>query len=377
MNKPFLFDVVDNLLAPVPGEDPAGSSIRYDPVMSEIRVAREADDPSLPQGEWERPLKKSDWQLVARLCEQHLAERSKDLQLAAWLTEAWTHMYGLAGLRAGIRLVHELLQTYWEGVYPRQDEDGDYDARAATLVWINETLPLTLRLHVSLLQWPDRKPAAICLEDWNKAPLVTPPAKDSDSDEPNPAAIPSREKMTALVTSAPSAMLAQRDLMQSCIDDWKKLDGFVDTRLGNQAPSLSRVVDALTLINRAIVSMLSNQSATSAQPVQVISVQVMNSDTPKGLVNADDDLVCVADVLQPVAPMLAMGSIQSRADAYRLLEGVADYLQRIEPHSPTPYLVRRAIGWGQMPLPDLMREVMREEGDLHRFFAMLGLKAES
>ena len=50
MNKPFLFDVVDNLLAPIPGDDPAGSSIRYDPVMSEIRVAREADDPSLPQG---------------------------------------------------------------------------------------------------------------------------------------------------------------------------------------------------------------------------------------------------------------------------------------------------------------------------------------
>ena len=377
MNKPFLFDVVDNLLAPIPGDDPAGSSIRYDPVMSEIRVAREADDPSLPQGEWERPLKKSDWQLVARLCEQHLAERSKDLQLAAWLTEAWTHMHGLAGLRAGIRLVHELLQTYWEGVYPRQDEDGDYDARAATLVWLNETLPLTLRLHVSLLQWPDRKPAAICLEDWNKAPLVTPPAKDSDSDEPNPAAIPSREKMTALVTSAPSAMLAQRDLVQACIDDWKKLDGFVDTRFGNQAPSLSRVVDALTLINRAIVSMLSNHQAAQAQVVQAISGQDMSSDTPNCLVTTGDDSGYVTDALQPVAPILAMGSIQSRADAYRLLEGVADYLQRTEPHSPTPYLVRRAVNWGQMPLPDLMREVMREEGDMHKFFAMLGLKAES
>ena len=297
--------------------------------------------------------------------------------MAAWLTEAWTHLHGLAGLRAGIRLVHELLQTYWEGVYPRQDEDGDYDARAATLVWMNETLPLTLRLHVSLLQWPDRKPAAICLEDWNKAPLVTSPAKGSDSDEPNPAAIPSREKMTAMVTSAPSDMLAQRDLMQTCIDDWRKLDGFVDTRFGNQAPSLSRVIDNLTLVNRAIVSMLSNHPAASAQPVQAISGQVMNSDVSKDPINTGDDSVCITDVLQPIAPILTMGSIQSRADAYRLLEGVADYLQRIEPHSPTPYLVRRAVGWGQMPLPDLMREVMREEGDLHKFFAMLGLKAES
>ncbi len=376
MNKPFLFDVVDNLLAPFPGDDPAGASIRYDPVMSEIRVAREADNPSLPQGEWERPLKKSDWQLVARLCEQYLAERSKDLQLAAWLTEAWTHLHGLAGLRAGIRLVHELLQTYWEGVYPRQDEDGDYDARAATLVWMNETLPLTLRLHVSLLTWPNRKPAAISLEDWSKAPLVTLPAKDGSDDDPDPAAIPSREKMTDAVTSAAGPVLALRGLLQNCMADWKQLDELVDTRLGNHAPSLLRVMDTLTLVNRAINSLLFNHQNTSGQPVQSIPNQPMNLDILDPIDQTTGATVQV-DAPQPVALSLATGPIQSRADAYRLLEGAADYLQRTEPHSPTPYLVRRAVTWGSMPLPELMREVMREEGDLNRFFAMLGLKPET
>ena len=376
MNKPFLFDVVDTLLAPVPGDDPAGSSIRYDPVMSEIRVAREADDPSLPQGEWERPLKKSDWQLVARLCQQHLAERSKDLQLAAWLTEAWTHLHELAGLRAGIRLVHGLLQTYWEGAYPRQDEDGDYDARAATLVWMNETLPLTLRLHVCILVWPDRKPAVISLEDWTKAPLVTPPAKDSDSDDPDPAAIPSREKMTDMVTGVPAPILAMRDLLQSCVADWKRLDELVDARLGSQAPSLSRVVDTLTLINRAISSLLFNHQDISAQPIQSVSNQTMNLDT-LGHIDNTTDAVVLVDTPQPIALLLNTGPIQSREDAYRLLESAADYLQRVEPHSPTPYLVRRAVSWGRMPLPELMQEIVREEGDLNRLFVMLGFKPNS
>jgi type VI secretion system protein ImpA len=368
-----LFDVVDHLLAPLPGDDPTGPSIRYDSVVSEIRVAREADNPSLPQGEWERPLKKADWPMVARLCTQCLAERSKDLQLAAWLTEAWIHLHGLDGLRAGIRLVSGLMQAHWDAVHPRQDAEGDFDARVASLAWMNETLPLTLRLHTGLLQWPDRKPAAISLEDWNKAPLVTPAAKASDAKESEPTAIPSREKMTAVVTSNPASVLARRDLLQICMVDWKQLDELVNAKLGNQAPSLSRVMDMLTLINRAIGSLLSNHQGASALLVPTVSNQDMNTDALGGVDNTSNAME-LADPLQPVASMLAKGPIQSRTDAYRLLEIVADYLQRTEPHSPTPYLVRRAVGWGQMPLPDLMREVLREEGDLNRFFAMLGLK---
>jgi len=41
-------------------------------------------------------------------------------------------------------------------------------------------------------------------------------------------------------------------------------------------------------------------------------------------------------------------SIESREQAYRILGEVADYLERTEPHSPTPYLIRRAISWGEM-----------------------------
>jgi type VI secretion system protein ImpA len=71
----------------------------------------------------------------------------------------------------------------------------------------------------------------------------------------------------------------------------------------------------------------------------------------------------------------ASGRIGSRAEAYQLLELAAAYLQRTEPHSPTPYLVKRAVTWGRLPLPELMQEVLREEGDLTRYFSMLGVKS--
>jgi predicted component of type VI protein secretion system len=84
----------------------------------------------------------------------------------------------------------------------------------------------------------------------------------------------------------------------------------------------------------------------------------------------------VKEAFEPSDLRLATVPIRSRADAYRQLEGIANFLQSIEPHSPTPYLVRRAVSWGRMPLPELMQEVLREEGDLNRLFKVLGLKPD-
>jgi type VI secretion system protein ImpA len=375
---PQLFDVVDALLKPLPGDEPTGTSARYDPVIAEIRIARESDDPSLPQGEWERPLKKADWSLVASLCSQTLSERSKDLQIAAWLSEAWIHLYQVDGLRAGVRLIQGLLDIYWEGVHPRQSEDGDFDARVAPLAWMNESIPLTLRLHVGLLPWPDRKPSYITLEDWTKAPLVAPSKSDDDNDnEPNPAATPSRDELMLMgATTAAPQLLQLRESLALAMTEWKAFDAMVDERLSKEAPSLSRVAETLGLIDRAITSLLSNRQTVSATNSRTASEQAVDTDRHADAIeNADEPAMKPAVPSEDfVDPRLATGPIRSRADAYRQLEGIANFLQSIEPHSPTPYLIRRAVSWGRMPLPELMQEVLREEGDLNRLFTVLGLK---
>ena len=53
------------LLAPLPGADPTGESLRYAPVYAQIRDARFEEDQNLPMGEWTRPLKRADWQAMA------------------------------------------------------------------------------------------------------------------------------------------------------------------------------------------------------------------------------------------------------------------------------------------------------------------------
>src|SRR5690606_29978023 len=88
--------------------------------------------------------KTADHAEVIRLCKEGLSGRSKDLQIAAWLTEALLKKEGFAGLSAGLDLIRGLLEGFWEHLHPEL-EDDDAEMRAAPLVWVGEYLDRAVR----------------------------------------------------------------------------------------------------------------------------------------------------------------------------------------------------------------------------------------
>ena len=88
---------------------------------------------------------------------------------------------------------------------------------------------------------------------------------------------------------------------------------------------------------------------------------------------AFDSKVGALDKAKPVLVYCA-GGFRSRAQAYQRLIEAADYLLRTEPHSPTPYLVKRAVAWGSMSLTDLLSEIVNSPGDLQAIFSLLGIR---
>jgi len=54
-----------------------------------------------------------------------LLERSRDIQSYHALSCALVHTDGFNGLDNGLTLIKELLQRYWDDVYPRQDPDDE------------------------------------------------------------------------------------------------------------------------------------------------------------------------------------------------------------------------------------------------------------
>lgn len=376
---PGWYAEIDELLAALPGDEPCGASLRYGPEFGAIRLARQADDASLPMGDWERPLKRADWPQVQAQCVALLRARSKDLQLAAWLLEAATVQHQVAGLNAGIALLCGLIERHWEGLHPRLDEDGDCDARVAPLAWLNEALPLTLRLEVTLLEVPGRKPPRLTLDDWERQRR----GADEDDGPADPLhALPAREDLMRMAGQPGhlERLLLLREQLGFAEDAWAYLSALVDERLGQDGPSLGRVADALRVLRHTVHQLIAERDLAPEAP----ALAVVEFSDPPLLDDAIADAeagVATETADTPQAPTAALPapapapglSLASREAAYATLEQVADYLQRVEPHSPTPYLIRRAVHWGRLPLPELMQEVMREEGDLNRLFTVLGL----
>lgn len=358
---------IDPLLVPVAADAPAGASLRYDPVFLQLRQAREEDDPSLPMGEWERPLKKADWRAQATQCAALLSSRSKDLQLAAWLCEAWTRQHRLDGFVAGVKLLNGLVDQYWDTMYP-QIEDGDADARVAPFVWMNDNLALVLRLHVPIAPLPERRPPHINLAEWEQLSAGTPLERSGDEQPLD---------RDGVVDEIDTRGLLWLDdfgrMVQEAAQDWDALSRKLDERLALEAPSLGKVGDALRRMQRACASLMNGRSAHPAAPPAAQTVQAhahADDEYPEEQTMTDSYTATPAHAPQAGLPA---GPITTREEAYRVLEAAAEFLQRTEPHSPTPYLVKRAVAWGQMSLADLMQEIVREEGDLSRYFSLLGI----
>ena len=48
----------------------------------------------------------------------------------------------------------------------------------------------------------------------------------------------------------------------------------------------------------------------------------------------------------------------TRADVYAKVAEAAAVLQQLEPHSPIPYLLNRAVELGNLPFPELMKNLI-------------------
>jgi type VI secretion system protein ImpA len=134
MEETMMDPRVIELMSPVSTDNPCGEDLSFSPEFDRIHEARREDDPTLDYGEWESALKQADWKSVATECELLLKNKTKDLRVAAWLTEGLIKTSGLAGLRRGLEVHVGLFERFGEDIHPRGD-DGDQERRIGTMSW--------------------------------------------------------------------------------------------------------------------------------------------------------------------------------------------------------------------------------------------------
>jgi type VI secretion system protein ImpA len=340
------------LCTPIPGDNPAGESLRedfslkssYQAVKDAQKAARDAERAAVREegaGDLQARLAscRTAWKPVLELADAITAEESKDLQIVSWWIEGLLRIHGFAGLRDGFRLARELIEAFWDQLYPLPDEEG-IATRVGPLAGLNGVesdgvlvnpllnLPITAagshramslvdfqqandleRLQDASRRAQRVQDGAITLDDFQKAVLET-----------------NTEFFTELLED-----------VTACADEFDKLTMALDDKCGDSAPPSSNIRNALASVREQVEQFVRSRGGVTSGDSTAVGGATGHSVSSNG-----------------------HGPIGSREDAFRSLMQVADFFRRTEPQSPIPYMLDQAVRWGKMPLAELLKEMLSE-----------------
>lgn len=357
----FNENLLEKVLSPLSQERPSGISLRYDPFYDAIREARRSEDPLLPQGVWESETKKADWNQVSNLCLQGLLERSKDLQLIAWLLESWTALEGADGLARGLQWLRRLCETFWTSLHPELDEDGA-SLRVASYVWLDDKLP-QMMLTLAISQPSKGNFRSFSLAEWFASQrLETISRKQTDPEAFLKQAIEEKgeanpQSVWRSIRATPPIFYQQlKEKMIHALDELQILEDFLKTMLQGMKPSDLPTFFALNKQLNLMIS-LCDQWGAVTYPVQNLQKTLLEnqplSENFKTFPNesgiGEENLERVE---QPSAP--------SRKEMLETLKTVSDALITQDPNSPLSLLLKQAILWQDKNFMDLF-ELFKED----------------
>ena len=334
----------DDLLQPIPGENPSGASLRYDPVYDKIKEARR-EETQPPPGMTEQDRKVADNTQVIKLTTDLLTNKSKDLQLAAWYTEASLKKSSFAGLRDGLALCLGLLQKFWDTLYPEL-EDGDAESRSAPLGFVGTKLEIPLKLlpvvekRYNLVDYQQSR--ELGYEDLAK----TDDAKKSRAAKIKEGKL-TPEAFDKAFEETPKKFYAQAEQdLDACIQLLTQLKKVCDEKFGNEGPSYGPLQKALEAERHLIHVLLQKKREKEPDPVEPVPAAAEGSPGADGEGGA-------AGAAAPVRTGVLIsfdGSSEppDRIDTIKKIAEAAAFLRRREPQSPASYLMLRGLRWGEL-----------------------------
>jgi type VI secretion system protein ImpA len=362
------------LLAPISSEAPAGSDLREegspDGLYFRLRDARreagaaeraaEAPrDPAEPQPVDAAPVSSlAQWRIVRELAVEALAGQSKDLEIAAWLTEALLRSDGLLGLTAGSRLMTGLAEGFWDELFPQPDDEG-IATRVAAVAALNGvgrdgTLIQPLRKLVLFERPTNGMP--FCFYHYEQSADIAGVSDPGVRQERLDRGVLSFDvvETEAQTETARASLGALRKQVSAAAEAWQSLGRALDERAGADGPPTGRVLDLL-------------------EKVRVIADRFAGPETAALEEAAPPVAKETAATLAP-ASTPAVGGLASREDALRALAQIAEFFRRTEPLSPISYTLQEAVRRSRMTWPELLEEVVPDQTSRSAILSSLGIR---
>lgn len=360
---------LDPILEPINDDSPTGEDLRADTSHSSVyykikslrNEARSLERRRM-RGESDVPPVETCWRALISLTIETLAQKSKDLELCAYLIEALIREHDFPGLHDGFRLTRELCERYWDNIFPLPDESG-LESRVIYLAGLNgvdsEGTLIRPILMCPLTAGETVPPCSTAA--YQRSQSLASLSPDEQQARIEEGAL-SPEMVEVAVKETPVDFLTtQRQHIQTCLEEYGRLTSLLDEQCGEHAPHSSAINTALQTCEETL------QYVAGSSLVQIPDTEEV--DDPASEPNEE-----AAETPSEVrTSRVEAAQIKTRADALRCIELVADYFRRAEPHSPLSYAADQLVRWGSMPLPELLIETLPDPSARSHLFTLMGI----
>jgi type VI secretion system protein ImpA len=347
MGSPALLNIVA-LLQPIPGPNPAGLSLSNvdERTIEELAEPFELDDPTVPRA------KLTKYDKLIDLLQNLLKKNGKDRRTAFELVRALAKRHHFAGLRDGLRLLEQLCAQCWDIMLPSIDPNDPEDIAGRSGPFgdvLNDEqarhpFPYLVR-SLPLFQVGQT--------------IVTKMSLDSEGTVAGQPAAPkvpyeSFKQLTASLTDDTRAKLQTTvDDIKDAIAAAKQLE---DTLAAQVAATVAqgRYDEKLAPKVRQSATVGFGNLRHALEDCLKLAEEGLNAQAGAADSPAADDPTATATTTTAPSTSTTGPRPLTREGIYLQLKELADKLEKLEPHSPVPILLRRVIELRVLPFPDLV-----------------------
>jgi type VI secretion system protein ImpA len=341
---------IERFLEPIPGDNPAGNYLRYDPIYAKIEEARRKEDPAvIAKMNLGRDAKLADYKQVVQLGEDALIKKTKDVQLSAWLTEAWTWRERFPGTTAGLQLTKALLERFWDNVYPEIDE-GDLGDRRVPLDWLGSSsdfvsavrsIPLTKNPKHSWFAYQEGRTMGYEKDATDKTKAARKDALKQGKTPP--------EEFDEAVEQVDKAFY--KSLVQNLADARQALtdlNAFCNEKFSDDPPSFTLLERAFDEVGNVVQMCLLKKLEKDPDPAPVVDQPAEDQGAKPEESSESPGGVAAARSTSDQLDLSKLGEIKNAEQAALHVIAAAQFLREKSPESPISYLLLRALRWGEV-----------------------------
>lgn len=334
--------IVDTWLQPLDGEA-CGEDLEYDNDFLELTQAAAGK----PETQF-APAEPPDWRAVDAKA-QSLFERTRDLRVAILWTRARMAIDGWGSLPDSLRLIHGLLERYWDELHPRPDpDDGDAYARINALEAMGGAEGLLGDMRgASIL-------SSRAIGELRGRDIEIALEHLSPRDDESP---PTRGQIEQMLADASIEDPSLRQLAGLSIERLQSITELMRERVGyERAPGFDDLRGAL----RDLQALLPGDAGAGVEAGEQAEAEGEAAESASARRRTGGGLGDAVD---------------TREDALRAIDMVCEYLERTEPTNPAQLLLRRARQLVNKNFLELMRELAPEA--LPEVARMMGVSPDS